>query len=165
MGTGLSLYPIIVFETADDPYFQREQISEVDLRIMLNPESSFIERTRAAVKIVGYENFPPRHLINFILAARGKIKYWAQDAYTAKAVGTAVAQMIFYVANGVRPKSEVVIPFPQLMLDRKQRNQLDAKLLKELRSDFPDVINPDKSSTLKDAAYILFVETFGEIPR
>lgn len=157
MGTGTGWQPVLTLEEVGDAFFQQPNLTSGDIDILLTSKD-FVAKTRSAIKVIGLENVPARQMVNFILAAKGKLRHWSQLGPTASATASGLAFIIVQRLNGRSTVKEKVIDLPTLLQDDEGRRQADQEYLLELQNDHPDVFAGYQ--TLEEATVTLYQQIF-----
>ncbi len=169
MGTNLFDAPLITVdmmepteESKPKVYFQNPELTEEDLQILKSKPrenatpaekmADFIHKTAKAIKLIGRANIPDRHMVSFILSAKGKVPFWSQRGSDAKMVGILVEHQVRKFINGLQ-----VDPISKLP-SQVQYPDDDVEFLRDMTKRYPEVFS--KYSSLAEAINAEYNEIF-----
>lgn len=154
MGTGVGNNPLITVEHPHQetlpPHIQSVPTEVQDyLRTLPKDVQKGIEKTRWLISFIGRENIPLNHMANFILYGLHEVKFWAQDAPTTQATGTATAVIIkdILCEREVLPKGSIDL---NSLRNEQSVQQSESQLLQQLKRNWPQIFL-EGDETLRDA--------------
>lgn len=143
-------------------YFQKPELTKEDIDTLkrkipddATPEEKtkqFIEKTAKAIKLIGKEFVPERHMVSFILAAKGEMKYWSQRGSDAKLVAVLIEEQVRKFVSGLEMDSKVTLG------SRVEYPNGDIKFFSNLREKYPDIFG--RFNSLSEATNALYNEIF-----
>lgn len=154
MGTGVGNNPLITVENPHQenvPTYIQSVPPEVQAYLETLPKDvqEGIGKARWLISFIGRENIPLNHMANFILYGLHEVTFWAQDAPTTQATGTATAVIIKDILCGrdVLPKGSIDL---NSLRNEQSVQQSESELLRQLKIKWPQIFLQG-DETLKDA--------------